>query len=88
MTLTERKRRSIVDAAIDEFGEHGFNGANMARIAQRAEVSSRTLYKHFESKDVLFDAISGLIIARNQAMRPFPYDPARPGQLMCNLLPP
>lgn len=52
-----KKRQDILDAAIAEFREHGFAGATMSRIAGRAAVSSRTLYKHFNNKNALFDAI-------------------------------
>ena len=51
MKLTEKKRQSIIEAAIADFRDHGFAGANITRIAKLAEVSIRTLYKHFESKD-------------------------------------
>ena len=77
MKLTDLKRQHIVEAAIGEFREHGFHGANTARIAKRASVSSRTLYNHFESKEALFQAISDIMIERNTAMAPVPYDPNR-----------
>ncbi|MFC3118747.1 TetR/AcrR family transcriptional regulator C-terminal domain-containing protein [Jhaorihella thermophila] len=41
-------------------------------------MSSRTLYKHFETKEALFDAITEIMIERNAAMAPVPYDPGRP----------
>lgn len=53
-------------------------GAKTTRIAQRAGVSSRTLYKHFESKEELFHAISQIMVERNTAMGPVPYDPNLP----------
>jgi TetR/AcrR family transcriptional regulator of autoinduction and epiphytic fitness len=55
--LTDRKREAIVAAAIAEFLEHGFQGTSMDRIAAAAEVSKRTVYNHFPSKDELFAAI-------------------------------
>lgn len=78
MKLTEIKRKNIVDAAVEEFREQGFLGANITRIAKRADVSSRTLYKHFESKEALFQAISEIMIERNSAMAPVTYDPEQP----------
>lgn len=77
MKLTEIKRKNIIDAAIAEFREQGFLGANTTRIAKRAGVSSRTLYNHFESKEELFHAITEIMIARNSAMAPVDYDPDR-----------
>ncbi|WP_434055356.1 MAG: TetR/AcrR family transcriptional regulator [Roseibium sp.] len=78
MKLTEKKRENIIEAAIAEFREQGFLGANTTRIAKRAGVSSRTLYNHFESKEELFDAITDIMLARNCAMAPVDYDPDRP----------
>jgi TetR/AcrR family transcriptional regulator, regulator of autoinduction and epiphytic fitness len=54
---TDRKRADIYAAAADEFREKGFHGTSMDAIAARANVSKRTLYHHFASKDVLFDTV-------------------------------
>ncbi|NEO88331.1 MAG: TetR/AcrR family transcriptional regulator [Spirulina sp. SIO3F2] len=78
MKLTEQKRQSIIEAAIEEFREQGFLGAKTTRIAKRAGVSSRTLYNHFESKEELFKAIAQIMIERNTAMEPVAYDPDQP----------
>lgn len=78
MKLTEKKRNSIVAAAIEEFQEQGFRGAKTTRIAEKAGVSSRTLYKHFESKEALFQVVSELMIKRKSVMGPVPFDPERP----------
>lgn len=72
--LTEKKRENIIEAAIQEFREQGFLGANTTRIAKRAGVSSRTLYKHFASKEELFNAIAQIMIERNTVMAPVAYD--------------
>ncbi len=77
MKLTEKKRESIIKAAIEEFREHGFLGAKTTRIAKKAHVSSRTLYNHFESKEVLFQAISKIMIERKSTVATVPFDPAR-----------
>ncbi|AOJ77080.1 TetR/AcrR family transcriptional regulator [Burkholderia ubonensis] len=55
--LTERKRAAILDAAIEEFLAAGYDATSMDRIAARADVSKRTVYNHFPSKDALFAAI-------------------------------
>jgi TetR/AcrR family transcriptional regulator of autoinduction and epiphytic fitness len=57
LRLTDRKRESIVLAAIAEFRDHGFEVTSMDRIAARAEVSKRTVYNHFPSKEELFAEI-------------------------------
>ncbi len=55
--LTDRKREAILQAAIAEFRTHGFEATSMDKIAASAEVSKRTVYNHFPSKDDLFAAI-------------------------------
>ena len=54
MKLSEKKRIALIEAAQQEFIEQGFSCANMDRVCERAGTSKRTLYRHFESKDVLF----------------------------------
>ena len=76
--LTDRKREAIVQAAIAEFREHGFNGTSMDRVAAAAEVSKRTVYNHFPSKDELFEAILGHLWDRSQSLADVPYDASRP----------
>ncbi|WP_420586691.1 TetR/AcrR family transcriptional regulator [Ruegeria sp.] len=51
------KHAQIIEAAVSEFLEKGFPAASMDRISARAEVSKRTLYKYFESKENLFRSI-------------------------------
>ncbi|KVD29061.1 TetR family transcriptional regulator [Burkholderia ubonensis] len=55
--LTDRKRAAIISAAIEEFLAAGYDATSMDRIAARADVSKRTVYNHFPSKDALFAAI-------------------------------
>ncbi|KVT51256.1 TetR/AcrR family transcriptional regulator [Burkholderia ubonensis] len=55
--LTDRKRAAIIRAAIEEFLAAGYDATSMDRIAARADVSKRTVYNHFPSKDALFAAI-------------------------------
>ena len=55
--LTDRKRSAIIGAAIEEFLATGYDATSMDRIAARADVSKRTVYNHFPSKELLFAAI-------------------------------
>jgi len=52
--LTDRKRSAILAAAAEQFRIHGYAAASVDGIAALAEVSKRTVYNHFASKDVLF----------------------------------
>jgi AcrR family transcriptional regulator len=47
------KRDEIVLAALELIAEHGFHGAPMAMVAERAGVGAGTIYRYFENKDVL-----------------------------------
>ncbi|OWQ84356.1 TetR family transcriptional regulator [Roseateles terrae] len=78
LRLTDRKRQAIVDAAIAEFREHGFEVANMDRIAARAQVSKRTVYNHFAGKDALFEAIVERLFQSTQTQTDLPYQPDQP----------
>lgn len=54
------RRSQILDAAFEEFAEHGFRGATIKRIAQRAKLKSQALiYWYFPAKDALFEAVLG-----------------------------
>ncbi|MBF0549295.1 MAG: TetR/AcrR family transcriptional regulator [Deltaproteobacteria bacterium] len=56
MSKTE-KRNEILQAALELIAEFGFHGAPMAMIAERAGVGAGTIYRHFESKDVLIQEL-------------------------------
>ena len=47
------KRDAVMQAALELVGENGFHGSPMAMIAQRAGVAAGTIYRYFESKDLL-----------------------------------
>lgn len=55
--VSESKHKAILDAAHNIFLAHGFSRAAMAEIAQEADVSTATLYKHFNSKEELFASV-------------------------------
>jgi AcrR family transcriptional regulator len=49
-------RLRLQQAALDLYGEHGFDQVTTAEIAARAGVTERTFYRHFPDKrEVLFD---------------------------------
>ena len=52
--VRRKRRRQILDAALAEFAEKGFQDANVSGIASRASVSQGTVYWYFESKQALF----------------------------------
>lgn len=76
--LTERKREDIIQAAKDEFRANGFSATSMDRIAKTAKVSKRTVYNHFESKEVLFSAIALDLCTAFSQVSAHSYDPTVP----------
>ncbi|HEX4214991.1 MAG TPA: TetR/AcrR family transcriptional regulator [Candidatus Dormibacteraeota bacterium] len=55
--LRPEKRDAILGAARKIFATMGFTRATIDAIAAQADVSTRTLYKHFHSKDELFATV-------------------------------
>jgi AcrR family transcriptional regulator len=68
-TASRRKRRprwkrrknarpaEIIAAALELFGERGFEATKLADVARRAGVTKGTLYLYFDSKEALFKAV-------------------------------
>lgn len=73
--LTDRKRDAILQAAIAEFRTHGFDATSMDKIAASAEVSKRTVYNHFPSKDDLFATILLALWESSAPKEDIPYHP-------------
>jgi AcrR family transcriptional regulator len=53
-------RDRIITAAVDEFGEHGYDGATIRAIATRADVDSALVHHYFGTKADLFAAAMGV----------------------------
>lgn len=51
------KREAIVRAALELFVERGFYGVAVPEIAERAQVGAGTIYRYFESKEALVNAL-------------------------------
>lgn len=49
-----QRRELIVEAAVAEFAERGYQGASLGRIAAAAGVARTVLYDHYASKHELF----------------------------------
>jgi AcrR family transcriptional regulator len=53
----EGMQRKILDAATEEFANHGYGGARVERISRRARTVDRMLYYYFGSKEKLFRTV-------------------------------
>ena len=51
------KREAVLDAALTLFAERGFHGTSMPDIAQLAGVGAGTIYRYFEGKEALVNAL-------------------------------
>ena len=76
--LTDRKRAAILEAAVAEFRQAGYEATSMDRIAASAGVSKRTVYNHFPSKEELFAQILQQLWERSLASPELAYRPDRP----------
>jgi TetR/AcrR family transcriptional regulator len=53
----ERTRERLLEAALVEFGEHGYAGARISAIARRAGVNQQLISYYFDGKEGLFKAL-------------------------------
>jgi AcrR family transcriptional regulator len=53
-STAEERREAVIEAAIAEFGEHGYRAASTAAIAKRAGISQPYIYALFPDKETLF----------------------------------
>ena len=53
----ETRRNQILDAAAHCFRAYGFHGASIARISQKAGMSTGHIYHYFENKEAIIAAI-------------------------------
>lgn len=60
----EERTNQIIDAAVFEFIEKGYEGTSMESVAKRAKLSKGGLYHHFKSKDEI------MIAANNRFTEP------------------
>lgn len=56
-TLTEERRKAIINAASAIFQEMGYERASMSEVAKRVGGSKATLYNYFSSKEELFETV-------------------------------
>ncbi len=67
-TASPRTRARILDAALELFSEHGFDGTTLQQIADRLGFTKAALYYHFRSKDDLLQALIAPAIAELDAL--------------------
>jgi len=53
----ENTRNRILKAALESFSKHGYTGATTREIARVSDVTEVTLFRHFPSKEKLFEEV-------------------------------
>ncbi|GAB4327435.1 MAG: hypothetical protein Kow0074_22700 [Candidatus Zixiibacteriota bacterium] len=56
-TTAQERRAQIVDVATHLFSQHGFGGVTMAMLAGECGVTEPALYRYFNSKEELYEAV-------------------------------
>tara|TARA_R110001599_G_scaffold86538_2_gene231964 strand:- start:406 stop:1032 length:627 start_codon:yes stop_codon:yes gene_type:complete len=54
--------RKILDAAVVEFSQHGFQGASTQAIAERAQLKKSQLHYYIEDKEALYSQVLGKVL--------------------------
>jgi TetR/AcrR family transcriptional regulator, regulator of autoinduction and epiphytic fitness len=62
--LSQEKAAAILKGAMQEFLARGYAATSMDRIANLAGVSKATVYKHFQDKEGLFNALIQQLVER------------------------
>ncbi|MDQ3732934.1 MAG: TetR/AcrR family transcriptional regulator [Actinomycetota bacterium] len=73
-----RTRERLSAAALDLFGERGYDSTTVAQIAAEVGVTEMTFFRHFSSKaDVLLDDPYDPLVAAAVAKEPLTVDPVK-----------
>ena len=74
-------RARILDAALELFSEHGFDGTTLQEIADRLGFTKAALYYHFRSKDDLLQAlIAPAVTGLDTLLGAYEGEPDTPGR--------
>ncbi|BDF94127.1 MULTISPECIES: TetR/AcrR family transcriptional regulator [Pseudoalteromonas] len=73
MEPNNTKHNDVLCVAIEEFAHRGLVGTTMEAIARKANVSKRTLYKHYANKQALFDNVVQLLLSRIEQLQNYHY---------------
>ena len=57
-------KQRILGAAVQEFARHGLAGARVDRIAEESGSNKAMIYRYFDSKDGLFDAVFDAMVVQ------------------------
>ncbi|EWH10198.1 TetR family transcriptional regulator [Catenovulum agarivorans DS-2] len=75
MKLSDKKRLQIIEAAVDLFSNSGVDATSMDMVAKVAQVSKRTVYNHFATKELLFSAVLNHMLADIECNERLKFEP-------------
>jgi AcrR family transcriptional regulator len=64
MTSAPDARARVLDAAVELFAQHGYDGTSVSQVIGRAGVAKGGFYHHFASKEALLYEVYGDLIGR------------------------
>ena len=73
----QRTQQRILDAALLVFGDEGYHGCSVDRIAKAAHCSRVSFYQYFASKEEVFRQLAGQV-ARQMSASTEALDPLTP----------
>ncbi|MFI9269871.1 TetR/AcrR family transcriptional regulator [Kitasatospora sp. NPDC052896] len=71
-TKAQETRGKLLEAAQEEFSEHGLAGARVDRIAERSGVNKQRIYAYFGNKEALFSAVLSRVYEQMGEQVPIP----------------
>ncbi len=60
--IQKRNTSAILEAALEVFSQHGFRGATLDQIAERAGLSKPNIFYYFSSKEAVHAALLGQLL--------------------------
>ena len=73
---TDKTKQLLLDAAVQEFADHGYQGARVDRIAKTASVNKERIYQYFGNKEQLFATVLDTELGKLAAAVPLTPDAA------------
>ncbi len=55
--MEKNTRERILDGALESFAENGYSGTNLRDLAANLGLSKSALYRHFDSKEAIWNAV-------------------------------
>jgi len=74
----ERNRAALLEAAIELFQQQGIRATKLEEICDRADVSARTFFNHFETREHLYRAIARQRAEQMASLMELPEDDPQP----------